>query len=356
MRIQNACTVKVIQCENDICMATIKGIFSAGEGYLCQFNRTSTIHRPRLTFHKRPSATISHKKMASKGKDYIDPRCDIQALLDSVTEKLLKMAPAQKTQQPQQLLFVDGTFEELAKELAEYINVGDKVQPLLEKNAKKEEVLGELIRASDALLSVPEKEFVAAANLVIYLVLQSDEPKNFLPALCGTFSKPITTSPINGVGLNLHALTTIFNLIEPENPIRYNVFKAILRFLKSHGMFDTLRPYLKNLPGWLEDWGTGEEFQRQLYEEIAELAAESGEDEYVNFPRADMTIQPLLTRRAGKATSISSRPYVPSMPMTRTKLARMMPKDSPFVLSAHLSSLPPIICSRIYGRSPAYKT
>ncbi|KAH9243023.1 hypothetical protein K456DRAFT_132493 [Colletotrichum gloeosporioides 23] len=189
------------------------------------------------------------------------------------------MAAGAKQQAQPQLLFVDGSFQELAREMADYLHIADEVKPLVENEAKKEEVLSKLVRSSTALTSVAEKEFTAASNLMVHLVLQSEDPKKHLPTLCQAFSKPIASSPVNGVGLSLNALSTIFNLIAPENPIRYNVFMAILRFLKANAMFDTIQPYLKQLPDWFADWKTSDEFQRQMYEEIAEVAKEAGKEE-----------------------------------------------------------------------------
>lgn len=189
------------------------------------------------------------------------------------------MAAVQTPAQPQ-LLFVEGTFQELAQELADYIHVGDDVKPLLEEEPpKQEEVLAKLVGASGALNSVPEKEFTAASNLMIHLVLQSADPKKYLPALCANFAKPITSSPVHGPGLSLNALTTVFNLLKPENPIRSRVLLEILRFFRHHSMFDSLRPYLERLPAWFETWETPEDIQRKIYEEIAEVAAEAGEKE-----------------------------------------------------------------------------
>jgi translation initiation factor 3 subunit M len=192
-------------------------------------------------------------------------------------------APAAASHLPQ-LVFVDGDFNELAQEMADYLHVGDEVKPLLTEkiepgSPKKDEVLVKLVRAAPALLSVSEKEFTASSNLLIHLVLQSTDPKKHLPSLCGTFSKPLTSSHVHGVGLSMGALTTVFNLLDQKDPIRFNVFMAILRFLKQHSMFDVLEPYAKNLPQWFEAWGTGEDSQRQMYEEIAEVAAEAGNEE-----------------------------------------------------------------------------
>ncbi|KAL2756345.1 hypothetical protein ACRALDRAFT_2042488 [Sodiomyces alcalophilus JCM 7366] len=186
------------------------------------------------------------------------------------------MAAASAQNAQPQLLFVDGTFAELATEMAEYLNVADEIKPLVEDDKQRDEVLSKLVRASAALNSVPEKEFTAASNLMIHLVMQAEEPKRHLPALCQAFAQPIPSSPINGVNLSLNALTTVFNLVDPKNPIRFNVFSAILKFLKSHAMFDVVQPYLQHIPTWFDDWNTGDEFQRNMYVEIADVAAEAG--------------------------------------------------------------------------------
>ncbi|KAI1083143.1 hypothetical protein F5B20DRAFT_568846 [Whalleya microplaca] len=195
------------------------------------------------------------------------------------------------SQQPQ-LVFVDGTFAELAQEMSDYVHVGDDVKPLLEKD-QKDEVLKKIIIASSALNSVPEKEFTAAYNLLVYLVLQSDNARMFLPRVCDNLMKPITSSPVNGPGLALNALTNIFNMLQPDNELRYNVFMAILRFVKQHQMFDNLKRYLPNLDTWLKDWDTDEEDQRKLYEDVADVAHETGDQEtsYEHLKKALRTFE-----------------------------------------------------------------
>ncbi|KAI5862085.1 PCI domain-containing protein [Durotheca rogersii] len=181
-------------------------------------------------------------------------------------------------QQQQQLVFVDGTFAELAQDMADYLHVGDDVKPLLEKE-QKDEALKKIIVASTALNSVPEKEFTAAYNLLVYLVLQSDNAQMLLPRVCDNLTRPITSSPVNGAGLALNALTTIFNMLPSENELRYNVFHAILKFVKAHGMYESLKKYLPRLEDWFKEWETDKEDQRKLYEEIAEAASEIGDEE-----------------------------------------------------------------------------
>ncbi|KAI2471203.1 PCI-domain-containing protein [Annulohypoxylon bovei var. microspora] len=189
---------------------------------------------------------------------------------------------AAQEEQPQQRVFVDGTFAELAQEMADYLHIGDEVKPLLEKD-QKDEALKKIVLASPALNSVPEKEFQSSYNLLVYLVLQSDNAGMFLPRVCDNLTKPIPSSPVHGAGLALNALTTIFNLLNPEserdNELRFQVFMAILRFVKQHGLYETLKKVLPELKTWLQQWETDEEDQRKLYMEVAEIAHDANDRE-----------------------------------------------------------------------------
>ncbi|KAK3906790.1 hypothetical protein C8A05DRAFT_29336 [Staphylotrichum tortipilum] len=177
-----------------------------------------------------------------------------------------------------QLIFVDGTFAELAQEMADYVQVGDQVKTLLDKE-QNDEALQIIVKASSVLNSVPEKDFTGAYNLLIHLVLQSKDPKKYLPVICGNLLKPITSSPAHGFTLAANALSTIFNLLEQSNPVRFHVMMQIIRFIRQHGQFDILKPRLKNLEGWFAEWDTDEDDQRKLYVEVSDVAAEAGDDE-----------------------------------------------------------------------------
>ena len=191
------------------------------------------------------------------------------------------MAATKKNPVQPQLLFVDGSFEELATEMADYLKAEDAKQLLAKGDqAPKEEVLSKLVAASQALSTVSEKEYTAASNLMIHLVLQAADPKKYLQSLCSTFSKPLANSPVHGPGLSLNALTTVFNLLDSSDPVRARVFMEILKVVKTHGMYDSLRPYMDKVATWIEDWEeVGEDYQRKLYEEVAEVALDADEQE-----------------------------------------------------------------------------
>ena len=182
------------------------------------------------------------------------------------------------THQPQ-LVFVDGGFPDLAQELANYLQIGSEIAKDIEANKGEEEILAKLVKASSALNAAPEKEFTPVYNLLIHLVVQSESPKKHLPQICQNLQKPLTSSPVNGTGLAMHALQTMFNLLEPTDGVRYNVLMQILRYVKAHGLWDNIKGTLHNIPKWLEVWGSDEDAERNIYMEIAEIAADAGEEE-----------------------------------------------------------------------------
>ncbi|KAI1844368.1 hypothetical protein JX265_010201 [Neoarthrinium moseri] len=164
------------------------------------------------------------------------------------------------------------------REMADYLNVGQDVKPLIEKD-QQDEILKKLIIASAALNMVPEREFTASYNLLVYLVLQSKNPNMFLSRVCDNLVKPVTSSPQNGPGLALGTLTNIFNMLKPDDETRYHVFSAIVRFTKLNGLFDQLKKYLPKLESWVQEWDIDEEDERKLYEAVAEAASDAGDDE-----------------------------------------------------------------------------
>lgn len=177
-----------------------------------------------------------------------------------------------------QHVFIEGEFAELAQELADYLDISADVKPLLAEN-KKDDALKRLTVASAKLNSFPEKEFTAAYNLLVYLVLQSPNANMFLPKICDHLSKPVTSSPANGSGLALNILSTVFNLLPPGNSVRSNVFEAVVQLVKNTGSFDALRPQLKKLDAWIVEWDIDEEDQRKLFVKIADVADDASEEE-----------------------------------------------------------------------------
>lgn len=224
---------------------------------------------------------------------------------------------------PQTTLLIEGSFRELVEELTEYIdnvkkNQGDSsaslhsdVATALDKytaaeesqnneeaEAAKEEVLKVVVPGSEVLNAVPERgwyqnevntflflssltvllEFIAAYNLLIHLIQQSTNLNEYLPSVCRSLSSDVSSSP-NRSGLALAVLSTIFNVLQPTDGVRYPVFSAILDVITQSSNYDLIRPYLPQVVEWLSQWGADPAQQRQLYLRISRVAKEDGEEE-----------------------------------------------------------------------------
>ena len=174
--------------------------------------------------------------------------------------------------------------------------------------------LREIVNASSALSTAPERgnvfpsglirrgdfiakheiEFIPAYNLLIHLVRSSTGLPELLPTILQNLSAPPSTSPTNGPALLVHALSTIFNVLPANSPLRYPVFKATLRVVAEYGMYDVLAPQLRNIERWVGEWGSSIAEIRGLYLTIADVAEKAGDAEYV--PVLFRSFPPKLTR------------------------------------------------------------
>lgn len=239
-------------------------------------------------------------------------------------------------------LLIEGTFAELADELAQYIDAIRKVEkgvyaeitPALEALrgidqieepsaaqrqqilSKRDEVLKKIVVAAQALNAAPEKgektlsvyidlhvytsntiprctrrltkmdsntEITAAYNLLIHLIRQSSSVSMFLPRICGYLAKPFTSSPQHGSSLAISILSTIFNTLAPQDTGRYHVFLAILAVIRqapSVFAFTALKSQLNTqLPIWIGSWDLDEEDLQRLHLAISDAAKEAGDYE-----------------------------------------------------------------------------
>ena len=114
----------------------------------------------------------------------------------------------------------------------------------------------------------------------------------FLARICQHLSRPITSSPNNGPGLALSVLSTIFNVLDPDDDTRYNILLTILSVVRQTSKFENLEPQLKNLDKWIAEWELDDEQQRKLFLTITDVASEASEDEiaYQYLIRALRTI------------------------------------------------------------------
>ncbi|KAI9729036.1 MAG: hypothetical protein M1828_000121 [Chrysothrix sp. TS-e1954] len=220
----------------------------------------------------------------------------------------------------QNTLIIEGTFSELTLEIADYIDnlrkaqsessasVREEVAPLLDALGKAEEsndtddietvrdeVLKPIVDASTVLNSAPEREYLAAYNLLIHLIHQSPNVHTYLQPICRTLATAdisTSTSQANRFALALSVLSTIFNVLQPDDSVRYPIFSAILDVIAKSGSFENLKPQLRSLDGWLSSWQAGPAQQRKLYLRISRIARDANEadESYEYLIRALRTI------------------------------------------------------------------
>ncbi|KIV94323.1 hypothetical protein PV10_02097 [Exophiala mesophila] len=208
---------------------------------------------------------------------------------------------------PSNTLLIEGTFSELAEELAQYLDVLAKsaegagvnaeIEPLLnplreseqnpdsvddsQNQKQKDEVLKKLVTKAPVLHSAPEREFTAAYNLLISLSTQSSILDQIFARLCQYLSEqPISSSPTYGPSLALQTLSTIFNVLPSSSESRYHVFLAILKVIKSSNStqsFEALKSQLDtNVPHWLSAWQLDDDDKQEFYVTLADVASSVG--------------------------------------------------------------------------------
>ncbi|OAL34419.1 hypothetical protein AYO20_06262 [Fonsecaea nubica] len=235
---------------------------------------------------------------------------------------------------PTNTLLIEGTFTELAEELAQYIDtlakseegagvqaeIGQLLSTIRESEqsqepideaavqSQKNEVLKKIVTKASVLNSAPEREFSAAYNLLISLSSQSSISDGLFSRICTYLSEqPVTSSPTYGGSLALQTLTTIFNVLPPTSESRYHVFLAILKVMRqtsSSQAFEALIPQLEtNIPNWLSAWELDDEDARNLYVGVADVASATGNEDlhYTYLLSALQTIPPESASEAESA-------------------------------------------------------
>lgn len=128
-------------------------------------------------------------------------------------------------------------------------------------------------------MRIRHAEFIPAYNLLIHLAHSSPEFPTYLGTILKNLGTPPSTSPHNGPVLVISVLQTLFNVLPATSPQRYPVYRATLKVVAAHGMYDLLSQQLKSIEKWVADWNSSLEEARELYLEIARIAEDAGDEE-----------------------------------------------------------------------------
>ncbi|TPX67532.1 hypothetical protein SpCBS45565_g03680 [Spizellomyces sp. 'palustris'] len=118
-------------------------------------------------------------------------------------------------------------------------------------------------------------DFESLYNLLIALI--KDAQPEIVPKLVNSIIQPIVASGTDKAHLRLKVLSNLYNNLESNSPVRYDVFVAILNVAAEAGELDVLVPHLLSLDAWIAEWGVALNQRRALYLLISQKLEQSGE-------------------------------------------------------------------------------
>lgn len=115
--------------------------------------------------------------------------------------------------------------------------------------------------------------FSLAFSLVHHLT--EEQTGNFIKKLCGLLSDVKTSDTLSDLKLNL--LCVMFNLLEPTNTFRKDVFMVLLRFAQDTGNAAACTGQFKHIPNWIKQWQLNEADEAALYLIVSQVCEQAGE-------------------------------------------------------------------------------
>lgn len=95
----------------------------------------------------------------------------------------------------------------------------------------------------------------------------------------------------------------MFNILEPDNTVRYPVFSAILDVVGKSGTFESVRPQLKHIDDWLVLWKANPTQARKLLLKVSAIAKDAS-DANVSY---DYLLRALRTVPSNEVSSEEAR-------------------------------------------------
>ena len=72
-------------------------------------------------------------------------------------------------------------------------------------------------------------------------------------------------------------------MLPQDSSSRYHVFLALLKVIRNGSSFEVLRPQLRSLETWLQQWDINDDAQKTLYLTVSDIADEAGEREQAYY-------------------------------------------------------------------------
>lgn len=151
----------------------------------------------------------------------------------------------------------------------------------LAEEGKYFDLLNEGLFASlDKILSTEQTiESAFTLGFAMLMSMQEQEPKQ-VPATVTKFSDALTKDCTLHATLKNRLLTTLFNTLENNSILRYNIFLSILKFALAANLSSSLVGQFESMPIWIKLWKLNATEIAELYLLISQVnkAARQGEE------------------------------------------------------------------------------
>jgi len=140
------------------------------------------------------------------------------------------------------------------------------------ENDKVADAFSKIVEETDLILSKikNERDLESIFNLVIGICIKSD-----LKQLVVRMANIISESENGKASKKMKILNNIYSNLEVNDPLRYDVYLAIVKFSAKNDYMDIILNHLVHLDLWLKNWGSTIEQKRELFLTLRGLLNES---------------------------------------------------------------------------------
>lgn len=182
-------------------------------------------------------------------------------------------------------------------------------------NNKVNELVTLFAKESGLLLSSSASLLDIEAAYKVLIVLIDDTSADILPDLVDFIIKPIladtktgSTSQTNKTYLKTRILITLFNIISPDNALRYVVFNAVLDVVAASNDISLIKTQLAHIEQWIIQWKLSDDEKAILYKKLSDYLSEI--DQESSF---EWLVKYVTTEKGSKDSSALEKVVVKSI-------------------------------------------
>jgi len=140
------------------------------------------------------------------------------------------------------------------------------------ENDKVAEAFAKIVEETDLILSKikSDRDLESIFNLEIAICVKSN-----LKDLLIRLANIISESQNGKASRKMKILNNIYSNLEVNDPLRYNVYLAIVKYSAKNDYMDIILNHLVHLDLWLKNWGASVEQKRELFLTLRNLLNES---------------------------------------------------------------------------------